>query len=260
MASLVVPGGNGFIGRNICRIAVASDHDVAAFGRSGRPDLSPAQHPWVSQVEWRAADVFAPEAWRNLLEGADAVVHCIATLQQDPERDVTFERVNAESALLAAEEAEAADADAFVFLSAHDKPPFVSGRFIAAKRRVEHEVPERHPSLRFVSLRPNLVFGPDRVGTGTMAAILEHLPSQQSRGYATREGRPLPVALVAAAAVQAATTATLEGTLSIEQIADVGRTSGLIDPEDVPEPSLLPLLAGLGSTALAGWLWRRWRS
>lgn len=260
MAKLVVPGGNGFIGREICRIAVQNGHEVAAFGRSGRPDLSPSPSPWMSEVEWRAADVFVPEAWRDLLEDADAVIHCIATIRQDPERDVTFERVNAESALQAADDAAKADVHSFVFLSVRDKPPFVSGRFIAAKRRVEHEVPERHPSLRFVSLRPNLVFGPGRPGSGTMAALLERLPSRRSRGYAAPAGRPLPVAVVAAAAVQAATTSTFGGTLSVDQIADVGRTSGLVDPDDVPKPSLLPLLAGVGGTVLAGWLWRRWRS
>jgi len=258
MATLVVPGGNGFIGREICRIAVENDHDVVAFGRSGRPNLVPREDPWVSDVEWRAADVFVPESWRDLLDGADALVHCIATIRQDPEQELTFERVNAESALVAAEEATNADVDSFVLLSVRDTPPCVSGRFLAAKRRVEQEVPGRYPSLRFVSLRPNLVFGPGRVGTGTIAAALNQLPLPSSHGYATKAGRALPVQLVAAAAVQAAVTTTLEGTLSVDQIADVGRTSGLVAPADVSEASLLPLLAGIGGATLAGGLPYRW--
>jgi hypothetical protein len=76
--------------------------------------------------------------------------------------------------------------------------------------------------------------------------------------YASRAGRPLPVELVAAAAVHAAVTPTLEGTLSVPKIEDLGRTSGLVDPDALSAPTLTPLLAGLGGAALAGWLARRW--
>jgi len=260
MAKLVVPGGNGFIGREICRVAVMNGHDVAAFARSGRPDPAPATRPWASQVEWRAAGVFVPQAWRDLLDRADAVVHCIATIRQDVEQNVTFDRVNAESAIVVAEEATAADVDTFVFLSVRNKPPFVSGRFLAAKRRAEHEIPNRHPDLRFVSLRPNLVYGADRLGTGTVAAALDHVPSLQSHGYLAEMGRSLPVEIVAAAAIQAATTPTLHGTLSVEQIDDLARTSGLIDPDEIADASLFPLMTGVGGAAVFAWLLRRWCS
>ncbi|MFO8100126.1 MAG: NAD(P)-dependent oxidoreductase [Salinibacter sp.] len=256
---LVVPGGNGFIGSEICRIAARNGLEVAAFGRTGRPNLSPAQHPWVSEVEWRAADALEPETYRDLLEGADALIHSVATIREQPDDDITFDRVNAQSALLAAEAAVDADLDAFVFLSVRDKPPVVPPTFLSAKRQVERTLPDRFPSLRFVSLRPNLVFGRRRPGTATMAAVLNQLPGGL-HGYSARAGRSLPVELVAAAAIQAATTSTLSGILDIDQIADLGRTSGLIDPAEVSEASLAPLLASLGGTALAGWLWRRWRS
>ncbi len=255
---LVLPGGNGFIGSEICRIAVQNDHDVAAFGRTGRPPLTPAQHPWTQEVEWRAADVFEPDTWRVLLEDADAVVHSIATIREQPDQNRTFDRVNAESALLVAEEAVEADADAFIFLSVRDKPPIVPYNFLSAKRRVERTLHEQYPDLRTVSLRPNLVYGARQPGTSTLAAALNQMKSIRPHPYATDEGRPLPVELVAAAAVQAAITSTLDGTLTVPQIEDIGRTSGLINPDEVPEPSLTPLLLGLGGAALGGWLFSRW--
>ena len=257
MAKLVVAGGNGFIGSEICRIAVQNGHEVAAFGRTGRPDLTPARHPWVQDVEWRAADVFAVDTWQDLLEGADALVHSIATIREAPERNVTFERVNGESVLHAAQAAEDAGVEGFVFLSVRDALPFVSGRFLAAKRRAERELTEQYDALRSVVLRPNLVYGPGRRGSATLAAVLEQGPSFGD-GYASVEGRPLPVELVAAAAVHAAVTSTLEGTLSVPQIADLGHTSGLVDPDELSEAALAPLLAGLGGIALGAWLWRRW--
>ena len=79
---LVVPGGNGFIGSEICRIAVQNGHEVAAFGRTGRPALTPARHPWTQEVEWRAADVFEPDTWRDLLENVDAT--CRARTRRRP--------------------------------------------------------------------------------------------------------------------------------------------------------------------------------
>jgi hypothetical protein len=66
------------------------------------------------------------------------------------------------------------------------------------------------------------------------------------------------VEVVAAAAVQTAVTSTLEGILTVPQIDDVGRTSGLIDPDGITEPSLTPFLLGLGGAALGAWLLRRW--
>ncbi len=255
---LVVPGGNGFIGSDICRIAVQNGHEVAAFGRTGRPPLTPARHPWTGSVDWRAADVFAPDTWRDLLEDADAVVHSIATIQEDPSQNLTFDRVNAESALLAAEEADNAGVEAFVFLSVRDKPPLLPQEFLIAKRRAEREVSRQFPDLRTVSLRPNLVFGPRRRGSATIAAVLNQLPAATAGGYAEQEGRPLPVELVAAAAVHAATTSTLSGTLQVPQIADIGRTSGFVDRNELSEPTLTPLLAGVGGTALATWLLRKW--
>lgn len=253
MAKLVVPGGNGFIGTEICRVAVKNGHDVAAFGRRGRPALSPARHPWIQDVEWRAADVFEPAAWRDLLEGGDSIVHCIATIAERPEQNITYERVNADAALLVAEEAEEAGAESFVFLSAQDKPPLIPSAFLAAKRRAEREIQKEHPDLRLVTLRPNLVFGRQKSGTATLAALLNSFEDVSPHSYASPEGRPLPVELVAATAVQSAVTPTLEGTLAINQIEDVGRTSGLIDPAEVSESSLLPLLLGAGATAVSVW-------
>jgi len=260
VAKLVVPGGNGFIGSEICRVAVQNGHEVAAFGRTGRPALTPARHPWTQEVTWRAADVFEPDTWRDLLDDADAVVHSIATIQEDPGRGVTFDRVNAESALLAADEAVEAGADTFVFLSVRDNPPVVSHNFLATKRRAERTLHEQYSDLRTVSLRPNLVYGAQKTGTSTLAAVLTQLRGAVPHPYAAPDGRPLPVEFMAASAVQAAVTDTMAGTLTIPQIEDTGRTSGLVDPSKTSDPSLTPLLLGLGGAALGTWLLSRWRS
>lgn len=257
MAKIVVSGGNGFIGSEICRLAVTNGHDVAAFARRGRPSLSPARHPWTQEVEWRAADVFEPSAWRDLLENAEAVIHCIATIQEDPKRNITYERVNGDAAVLAAGEAAEAGADSFVFFSVRDKPPLIDRSFLTSKRRAEQEISESHPDLRFVGLRPNLVFGSQKKGSSTLAALLDTLQDVEPHPYASLKGRPLPVELVAAAALHAAVEPTVEGTLSVDQIEDLGRTSGLVPIDEVSEASLMPLLAGTSATVAGLWLLQR---
>lgn len=260
MAKLVLPGGNGFIGTEICRIAIRHGHEVAAFGRTGRPPLTPARHPWIEEVEWRAANVLAPDTWRDLLAGADAVIYLIGALREAPARGVTFERLLTEAALRVAEEAVRASVNSYVYLSAQDKPPLIADDFLTAKRAAEHRLSEEYSALRTVSLRPNLVFGPQRMGSATLAAVLAQSHGIKASGYGSSRGRSLPVELVAAAAIQAATTDTLKGVLDVTQIEELGRTSGLIDLAEVPEPSLRPLLTGLGGAVLGAWLLRKWSS
>lgn len=260
VAKLVVPGGNGFIGTEICRIAVQHGHDVAAFGRTGRPALTPARHPWIEEVDWRAANVIAPDTWRDLLPDADAVIYLIGTLQERPAQGVTFKRLLTEAALRVAAEADRAGVGSYVYLSAQDKPPLIDDDFLTAKREAERRLSDEYSGLRTVSLRPNLVYGPQRPGSATLAAMLAQLHGVKSSGYGSFAGRSLPVELVAAAAVQAATTDTLEGPLGVPQIEDLGRTSGLVNLDEVTEPSITPLLAGVGGTVLGAWLLRKWLS
>ena len=78
-AKLVVLGGNGFIGREVCRQAIEHGHRVVGLGRSGRPAVSAS---WAGRVDWVAADVLRPEDWRGHLDGATAVVHSIAILRE----------------------------------------------------------------------------------------------------------------------------------------------------------------------------------
>lgn len=254
---IVVPGGNGFVGQHICRIAVDAGHEVVAFGRSGEPDLTPVRHPWMSTVKWHACDIFDTKSWRPLLDGADAVIHSVGTITQDPDRGVTFDRINGEAAILSADVAAEEGVRTFVKLSIQDKPPFVSGRFLASMRRAERTIPQQHPELRCVFLRPNLIFGDERPGTGTAGALLQAVGQAIPFGYGAPSGRPLPVQLVAATAVHAAVTETLSGTLDVDQIDGIGRTSGLVDIDALPEASLQPFLASVGGAAIGYWLLKK---
>jgi nucleoside-diphosphate-sugar epimerase len=156
---LLITGGSGFIGRRVCRRAIADGHDVISVSRSGAP-LASRRGPWATDVTWLGADVFDPAAWRDALSAVDCVVHSIGTISEDPAAGVTFDRINGDSAIIAALEAERADVDRFVYVSSSAKPPFVDETYITARRRGERAL----SALEMTTVVPRFgpVYGPDQ--------------------------------------------------------------------------------------------------
>lgn len=156
---LLVTGGNGFIGRRVCERAVADGHDVTSVARSGPPD-SERRAPWTDAVEWVAADAFAPHEWRDRLATVDRLVHSVGIIDEDPTAGVTFERVNGDSALVTALEAERAGVSRVVFVSSSTKPPLVREAYLTARRRAEAAIADLDPTVVIPRFGP--VYGPDQ--------------------------------------------------------------------------------------------------
>jgi len=219
---LVVFGGNGFIGRRVCRLAVESGHGVRSIARSGPP--APDQRgPWADRVTWHAADVFTPHEYRDALDGADAVVHSIGIAEESPTEDVTFERVNGDSAILTALESERAGVDRFVFVSSATTPPLVRAAYLTAKRRAEAAIADLDMATQV--LRPAAVYGPDQPH---FPAVLNRLLTLVGEfdPLAARLGadRPLDVETVGSAVYEAAVgDGTSQGPLDAQRIATLAR-------------------------------------
>ena len=158
MARLLVVGGSGFIGRAICRRAVAAGHEVRSVSRSGRPEDVSGR--WVDRVEWTSADLFSPHTWRDRLRSVDAVVHSVGIAHEHPQEGVTFERVNGDSTIITALEAERAGVDTFVFLSSAANYPTARRAYLQSKRRAERAIESLN--METVVLRPGAVYGPDQ--------------------------------------------------------------------------------------------------
>ncbi len=202
---LLVTGGNGFIGRRVCERAVREGHAVTSVARSGPP--SPDQRgPWAESVTWLAADVFAPDEWRAALSGVDTMVHSIGTISERPDEGVSFERLNGDSAILAALEAERAGVDRFVYVSSSAKPPLVDAAYIDARRRAERAIADLEMTIPVP--RFGAVYGPDQ----------PHFPAVANRLFAAAgafepvarlfgANRPLGVERAGAITYRLATTA-----------------------------------------------------
>jgi NADH dehydrogenase len=199
MATLLVVGGSGFIGRAICRLAVRDGHEVRSVSRSGRPDAG----GWDDGVSWTSADLFRPDAWRDRLDGVDAVVHAVGVINEAPEAGVTFERLNGDGAIVTALEAERAGVETYVFLSSAIQPPGVRNAYLTAKRRAESAIAD----LAFddVTLRPGPVYGPGQPHFSPLVnAGLRAIASVEPLARRLGEARPLSVDTVARATYRTA--------------------------------------------------------
>lgn len=217
---LLVTGGNGFIGRRVCARAVRDGHDVTSVARSGLP--APADRgPWAEDVTWREGDVFAPDGWRDALAEVDTVVHSVGTISEDPTAGVTFERVNGDSALVAALEAERAGADRFVFVSSSATPPLVSDRYLAARRRAEDAIADLEMSVVVPRFGP--VYGPDQPHfPGVVNRLFAALGSIDALARRFGEDRPFAVERAAAAVAELATMADPPtGAVAAEKLAEL---------------------------------------
>lgn len=223
MSRIFITGGSGFIGREIGRLGVTGGHEIRSLSRSGKPAIT---EPWVDEIEWHAVDLFDSDRWRDQLDGCDAVIHTVGIIREQPQEDVTFERFNGESAILAARETNRMGVPAFVFLSVAGTPPFVSDRSTTAKRRAEQAIADL--DLRTTVLRPGLVYGegtnqghfPPVVNTifqaiGKRPWLARRLPGPQSLGVST----------VARASLHAAVTPDTPELLEVDAIRTRGKTS-----------------------------------
>jgi len=200
MSTLLVVGGSGFIGRDVCRFAVRDGHEVRSVSRGGRPDVG---EEWAEAVSWTSADLFRPNAWRDRLSDVDAVVHSVGTLTESPTEGVTFERVNGDAGVLTALEAERAGVDGFVFLSAATNPPGVRNAYLTAKRRAEASIADL--DLDAVVLRPGPVYGEGQPHLpGVADRVLRFVASAPPLASRLGELRPLAVGTIARAAYRAA--------------------------------------------------------
>jgi len=169
----VVTGGGGFVGGAICRRLQSLGHDVTALGRRPNPELAAAGIRTVSH-DLAAAD--AASALADIFAGVDCVFHTAAHVKMWGPREA-FVRGNIDATRSVIAACRAAGVGRLVFTSSpsvvaadHDLrgvdesqpyPARYRAFYPETKAAAERAVLAAHgSSLRTISLRPHLIFGP----------------------------------------------------------------------------------------------------
>ena len=128
---IVVTGGTGFVGQEICRALRAEGLPVRALART-----PPSKLP--EGVEFFAADVTQPDSLRRAFHQAQAVIHTVGIIHES--RNQTFARVHLEGTAHVVAAARAAAVPRMVYLSALGTRPHAFSQYHHTKWGAEEIV------------------------------------------------------------------------------------------------------------------------
>ena len=147
---IVVTGGTGFVGREICRRLAAQGVPVRAVARH-----APTQ-PLPDGVSFFPADVTRAISLREAMDGAKAVIHSVGIIRE--KGAATFDRIHRHATAETVSAAHRARVPRFLLISALGARPTSASRYQQTKAAAEEIV--RQSGLAFTILRPSVVYGP----------------------------------------------------------------------------------------------------
>jgi len=161
--TVAVTGATGFVGRHVCAALADDGHQIRALVRDpGKAKVLPTG---VRGIEGNVLDA---DATARLLEGADACVHLIGIIEEDPARDITFERLHVQATENVVRASESMGVARYLHMSA------LGARFGAPsdyhRTKFEAEQIVRRSRLPWTIFRPSLIHGPDGEFTEMVAA------------------------------------------------------------------------------------------
>ncbi len=156
---VVVTGGTGFVGREICRRLASQGMPVRAVARQ-----APAQ-PLPEGVSFFPADVTRGISLREAMDGAKAIIHAVGIIRE--KGDANFDRLHRHATAETVAAAQRAHVPRFVLITALGTRPTASSRYHRTKWQAEEIV--RSSGLAHTILRPSVVYGPGDQFTNLLA-------------------------------------------------------------------------------------------
>jgi nucleoside-diphosphate-sugar epimerase len=145
---LAVTGGTGFVGSHLIDAAAAAGHSIAALTRREQPERG--------SVDWIGGDLDDRNALRQLVDGADAIVHVAGVITA---RDkAAFDKGNVEGTLAMLAAATAGGVQRFVHVSTLAAREPKLSLYGASKAKAEELV--QSSGLDWAIVRPPAVYGP----------------------------------------------------------------------------------------------------
>ncbi|MCC2097521.1 MAG: SDR family oxidoreductase [Hyphomicrobiales bacterium] len=260
---VLVLGGYGLIGADICRCLVVAGHHVTGLGRATA--TARRQMPAVDWVEADIAGLAAPKDWLAMLERIrpDAIVNCAGALQDGARDRLVAVQETAMLALYPA--AVQAGVRQLVQISAPRASADASTSFMRTKGKADAALAQS--ALEWTVLRPGLVLAPQAYGGTALLRALAATPYCLPMALAGRPVRTVAVGDVARA-VESVLSGKVPGRQTYDLVEDEAHALadclramrgwlGLPPGLEVAVPETLVRLAARGADAL-GWL--GWRS
>ena len=182
MATVVVFGGGGFLGRRLVDRLSAESVTVRVAVRHPEPARIALRSLGFDRVTVVYADVRDQGSVAAAIAGADAVVDAVSAYVE--KGGVTFEAVHVRGAENVAREAVAAGVARFVLVSGIGADRYSSSPYIRSRGRGEVMVQQVFPSATIV--RPGAMFGPGDALFATLAELAQLLPVLPLIGGGTR--------------------------------------------------------------------------
>ena len=150
---VLVVGGTGFVGTNLCRELNSRGHDVTAMSRS------PSDADLPEGVETTTGDVTDYDSIADAFEGQDAVVNLVALspLFKPKGGYRMHDIVNWQGTENVVKAAEAHDVTRYIQMSALGASPDAETAYIRSKGKAERAV--ESSSLDWTIFRPSIIFG-----------------------------------------------------------------------------------------------------
>ena len=182
MATVVVFGGGGFLGRRLVDRLSAESVTVRVAVRHPEPARIALRSLGFDRVTVVYADVRDQGSVAAAIAGADAVVDAVSAYVE--KGGVTFEAVHVRGSENVAREAVAAGVARFVLVSGIGADRYSSSPYIRSRGRGEVMVQQVFPSATIV--RPGAMFGPGDALFATLAELARLLPVLPLIGGGTR--------------------------------------------------------------------------
>jgi len=211
---LLITGGNGFLGKQICRLASTAGIPVVSISRTGKPKGIIEND--FRNVSWIEADVFDPDTWAQHLLDCLAVIHCIGILEEDPVKGLTYQKMILESASIVGRTARLCGVQKFVYISAGAGAPETPASYMENKISAEHLL--NSLGMELTILKPGMLYGDERPETIMENAEIQKLLKNPQIGPRLMPNRPLPVNTAARVALHAAMTPGFSGKLSVDDM------------------------------------------
>jgi uncharacterized protein YbjT (DUF2867 family) len=190
MATVFVTGGTGFVGSAVVGALARHGHEVRCLVRPGSESRLRIQG--VSAVP---GDVTEPAGLVGAIRNADAVIHLVGIIREQPARRVTFDVLHIQATRNVAGAAREAGVRRFVHMSALGTRPDAPSRYHRTKWDAEQAV--REGGLDWTIFRPSVIFGLGDGFVTLLARLARWFPVVPVIGNGRNRFQPVAVADVA---------------------------------------------------------------